>query len=562
MKRKRMIALGLTAALTVGALGIQAYGLEDTKEEENRITLETSINMDGGAKLEESSFNSDEGLAIADIPVQEEAHASLPNIKKVAADVMPAIVAITNVGVEQIDFFGTRYEFDSESSGSGIIVAKSDTELLIATNNHVVEGAEELTICFSVTMDDPEDEDEKLVPAQVKGTDSSLDLAVVAVNHVVEGAEELTICFSVTMDDPEDEDEKLVPAQVKGTDSSLDLAVVAVKLDDISEEVADKIGIVQMGDSDTVEVGEWAVAIGNALGYGQSVTFGIISALDREVSVNTVNGVVTNNMLQTDAAINGGNSGGALLDMEGRLIGINSAKASATGVEGMGYAIPINAAKDTIEINGGNSGGALLDMEGRLIGINSAKASATGVEGMGYAIPINAAKDTIEELMNQTTRTKVDEDKAGALGVVPIDVSEEAVQIYNLPAGAFVSKLTEDSAAEKAGIRQGDIITKIEKTSISSKADLMERMKYYAAGETIVITVKRAGEDGYAEKEFEVTLGKKSDLPKSENELRTDDGSQRENREDVPEEYYDYGYDDGYGGYFGDFDDFFGGFGF
>ncbi len=468
MKRKRMIALGLTAALTVGALGIQAYGLEDTKEEENRITLETSINMDGGAKLEESSFNSDEGLAIADIPVQEEAHASLPNIKKVAADVMPAIVAITNVGVEQIDFFGTRYEFDSESSGSGIIVAKSDTELLIATNNHVVEGAEELTICFSVTMDDPEDEDEKLVPAQVKGTDSSLDLAV-----------------------------------------------VAVKLDDISEEVADKIGIVQMGDSDTVEVGEWAVAIGNALGYGQSVTFGIISALDREVSVNTANGVVTNNMLQTDAAI-----------------------------------------------NGGNSGGALLDMEGRLIGINSAKASATGVEGMGYAIPINAAKDTIEELMNQTTRTKVDEDKAGALGVVPIDVSEEAVQIYNLPAGAFVSKLTEDSAAEKAGIRQGDIITKIEKTSISSKADLMERMKYYAAGETIVITVKRAGENGYAEKEFEVTLGKKSDLPKSENELRTDDGSQRENREDVPEEYYDYGYDDGYGGYFGDFDDFFGGFGF
>lgn len=470
MKRKRMIALGLTAAFTMGAFGIQAYGVEDTKETENRITLDSSIDMDAGAKLEESSFNSDEGLAIDDIPVQEKAQASLPNIKKVAADVMPAIVAITNVGVEQMDFFGTRYEFDSESSGSGIIVAKSDTELLIATNNHVVEGAEELTICFSVTMDDPEDEEKKLVPAQVKGTDSSLDLAV-----------------------------------------------VAVKLDDISKEVADKIGIVQMGDSDTVEVGEWAVAIGNALGYGQSVTFGIISALDREVSVNTANGVVTNNMLQTDAAI-----------------------------------------------NGGNSGGALLDMEGRLIGINSAKASATGVEGMGYAIPINAAKDTIEDLMNQTTRSKVDEEKAGALGVVPIDVSEEAVQIYNLPTGAFVSRLTEDSAAEKAGIRQGDIITKLDHTTISSKAALLERMKYYEAGESVMVTVKRMGEEGYVEKEFEVTLGKKTDLPQSENGLRTEDSSPDGEKEEIPDGYYDYGYgyDDGYGGYFGGFDDFFGGFGF
>lgn len=469
MKKKRMMALGLTAALTAGALGINAYGVDTMDEKEDRITLESSIDVGAGATLE-TSFNSDEGLAIDEIPVQEEAQESLPNIKKVAADVMPAIVAITNVGVEQMDFFGTRYEFDSESSGSGIIVAKSDTELLIATNNHVVEGAEELTICFSVTMDDPEDEGEKLVPAQVKGTNSSLDLAV-----------------------------------------------VAVKLEDISEEVADKIGIVQMGDSDQVEVGEWAVAIGNALGYGQSVTFGIISALDREVSVNTANGVVTNNMLQTDAAI-----------------------------------------------NGGNSGGALLDMEGRLIGINSAKASAAGVEGMGYAIPINSAKETIEELMNQTTRTKVDEKKAGALGVIPIDVSEEATQIYNLPNGAFVYQLTENSAAEEAGIRQGDIITKLEQTSISSKAELLERMKYYEAGETIMITVKRAGEDGYVEKEFEVTLGKKSDLPNSENEMRTEQRTPRENREEIPEdEYYDYGYgDDSYGGYFGGLEDLFRSFGF
>lgn len=463
MKKRRKIIISLAAIAAAGVLGMTAYGTEnEQKQDSGRITLDSAIDVDANTTLDSASFNSEEGLEIEEVPVQEEAQASIPNIKKVAADVMPAIVAITNVGVEKMDFFGRHYEFDSESSGSGIIVAKSDTELLIATNNHVVDGAEDLTICFSVTMDDPEDEDEKLVSAQVKGTNSALDLAI-----------------------------------------------VAVKLEDISEEVADKIAIVQMGDSDSVEVGEWAVAIGNALGYGQSVTFGIISALDREVSVNTTKGVVTNKMLQTDAAI-----------------------------------------------NGGNSGGALLDMEGRLIGINSAKASATGVEGMGYAIPINSAKETIEELMNQTTRTKVDEDKAGALGVVPVDVSEEAIQIYNIPTGAFVYQLTDNSAAEKAGIRQGDIITKLEQTSISSKAELLERMKYYEAGETIIVTVKRAGENGYEERELEVTLGKKSDLPTSaEEETEVYDDSYRER----PQEEY-YGYDDGYGDYFGGFDDFFFGF--
>lgn len=462
MKKRRKIMISLAAVMAAGALGMTAHGVENDKgQDTGRITLGSSIDVEANTTLDSTSLNSDEGLEIDEIPVQEQVQESLPNIKKVATDVMPAIVAITNVGVEQMDFFGRRYEFDSESSGSGIIVAKSDTELLIATNNHVVEGAEDLTICFSVTMDNPEDEDQKLVSAQVKGTNSSLDLAV-----------------------------------------------VAVKLEDISEEVADKIGIVQMGDSDSVEVGEWAVAIGNALGYGQSVTFGIISALDREVSVKTANGVVTNKMLQTDAAI-----------------------------------------------NGGNSGGALLDMEGRLIGINSAKASATGVEGMGYAIPINAAKDTIEELMNQTTRTKVDEDKAGALGVVPYDVSEEAIQIYNIPVGVLVYQFTENSAAEAAGIREGDIITRLDQTEISSKAELLERMKYYEAGEIIVVTVKRAGENGYEEREFKVTLGRKSDLPTAGEKTDTYDGYSNR-REDNYYDGYDgsYGYDDsyGYGDYFGD----------
>lgn len=234
-----------------------------------------------------------------------------------------------------------------------------------------------------------------------------------------------------------------------------------------------------MGDSDQTEVGEYAVAIGNALGYGQSVTFGIISALNREISVSTNNGVVTNPMIQTDAAI-----------------------------------------------NFGNSGGALLNLKGELIGINSAKAAETGVEGMGYAIPVNTAKPIIEDLMNQVTRTKVRAEDAGALGLVPVDVSEEARQIYNIPTGAFVYELTEGSAAEKAGIREGDIIVKLDKTGISSKSELLDRMQYYAAGETVAVTVKRSGSDGYEEKVIEVELGKKSDLPGYQNSAQDDSDTQ------------------------------------
>lgn len=458
---------GICAAiLAAGLLGATAYGLENAEEKVNsdqeRITLDSSIDLDAGVTLgstveekEETEENrqtleEDGEKEIDEIPVQEDTAESLPNIKKVAHDVMPAIVAITNVGVEEIDFFGRSYEQDVESSGSGIIVAKSDSELLIATNNHVVEGAEDLTVCFTVDMDDDKDEDEKLVSAQVKGTDSSLDLAV-----------------------------------------------IAVKLEDISDEVAGKIGIVQMGDSDNVEVGEWAIAIGNSLGYGQSVTFGIISALDREVTISASNGTVTNNMIQTDAAI-----------------------------------------------NFGNSGGALLDMEGRLIGINSAKAAVTGVEGMGYAIPINTAKPIIENLMNQTTRSRVAEDRLGALGVIPADVSEEAKQIYNIPVGAFVYQLTENSAAEKAGIRMGDIITKLDETTITSKDELVRRMQYYEAGETVNVTVMRAGENGYEDRVIEVVLGRKADLSTGTDDLPDDTHSENDSNDNYGKYNDGYGYDE------------------
>ena len=386
--------------------------------------------------------------------LDEKEQQSMPDIAAVAQNVIPSIVAITNVGVETINYFGAEYQMDSESTGSGIIVGKNDSELLIATNQHVVEGAEDLTVCFTVDAD---------------------------------------------------EEEKLVPAQVKGTDSTWDLAVIAVNLGDISENVAGKIKVAQMGDSDEVEVGEYSVAIGNALGYGQSVTFGIISALDREISVSTNNGVVTNHMIQTDAAI-----------------------------------------------NFGNSGGALLNLKGELIGINSAKAAETGVEGMGYAIPVNTAKPIIEDLMNQITRTKVSAEEAGALGLVPVDVSEEARQIYNIPIGAFVYELTEGSAAEKAGIREGDIIVKLDKTGISSKSELLDRMQYYAAGETVEVTVKRSGADGYEEKVIEVELGRKADLPGYQDtadndstdpnqEPDTEDDSSGSQDDDGYQDWYDFG---------------------
>lgn len=461
MKINKTVGACAAALMVAGVLGGTAYNIStDNSVGAAEITLDAEEGLSFGSVNAEAA-----SVEIDEIPTQEETdEITLPNIKKVAQDVMPAIVAITNESIETVDFFGRQYEQDSSSSGSGIIVAKSDTELLIATNNHVVDGAETLTVLFSVDMDDEDDEEDKLVEAKVKGTDSSLDLAVIAVD-----------------------------------------------LEDITEEVAGKIGIVQMGDSDEVEVGEWAVAIGNALGYGQSVTFGIISALDREVTVSTDNGYVTNNMIQTDAAI-----------------------------------------------NFGNSGGALLDAQGRLIGINSAKAAETGVEGMGYAIPINTAKPIIEDLMNQTTREKVETKKAGALGVVPVDVSEEARQLYNIPAGAFVYELTDNSAAEEAGMRQGDIITKLERTAISSKAELLDRMQYYEAGETIEVTVKRAGEDGYQEVVLEVTLGKKTDLPDYEEE--EEETEEIEETEEL--NYYNDGRSDQYGRGYGNMEDFFNFFGY
>lgn len=429
--KKLGIALAvITITGTAGtAIGVNTYnermaGVQAEESTETESEADTSgITLGADASDSEATDTSSDG-------------SYLPNVKEIAQNAMPSIVAITNHSKETIQFWGQEYEQDSESTGSGIIVGKSDTELLIATNNHVVQNADQLTVLFSA--------------------------------------------------DTENDEDKMVTAQVKGTDSSLDLAVVAVKLDDIPQDVMDQIKVIEIGDSDEVNVGDWSIAIGNALGYGQSVTFGIISALDREVILSTDNGEITQNMIQTDAAI-----------------------------------------------NFGNSGGALLDENGRLIGINSAKASSTGVEGMGYAIPINTAKSVIEDLMNQTARTKADADKAGALGVRVTNVSEEARQMYNIPAGAYVYEVTDGSAAAEAGIKQGDIITKLDKTTISSMSELLDRIQYYEAGESVDVTIKRSGDNGYQEQVVTVTLQAKD---------TTDSSSQDE---ESTEEYQDGQSDDG-----------------
>ena len=322
---------------------------------------------------------------------------------------MASIVAITTVSVQQVQsmFFGTT-EQEEEGSGSGIIVAQNDDELLVATNNHVVDGAETLSVCFTVDVEEPED-------------------------LVVEG-------------------------QIKGTDPSNDLAVVAVKLKDIPDTVKSKIKVIEMGDSDQLKVGQQVVAIGNALGYGQSLTVGYVSALNREVTVDNV----TNELIQTDAAI-----------------------------------------------NFGNSGGALLNTSGQLIGINSVKAAATGVEGMGYAIPINTASPILGDLMNRTTRSKVDTDEKGYMGITLVDVSDEAKEIYSMPSGAFVYSVEEGSAAEKAGIKKGDIITKFDGAAISSRDELLSRMDYYKAGETVDVVLSSANGGEYEERTVSITLAVK-----------------------------------------------------
>ena len=350
-------------------------------------------------------------------------------VAAVAQASMPSVVAITTVSVQEIpSFFGySSRQYKSASTGSGIIVGDNDDELLIATNNHVVDGATTLSVCF--IGDDVANAETETVNAGDNG-----DLNV----------------------------EDAVSAKIKGTDADNDLAVVAVKKSDIPEDTLNQIKIAQIGSSDDLAVGQQVVAIGNALGYGQSVTSGWISALNRTIS--TDDGTNSTGLIQTDAAI-----------------------------------------------NPGNSGGALLNMKGELIGINSAKYADSAVEGMGYAIPISKAKPILEELMNRETREKVDSSKKGYLGVSLASLTTEAIEMYNMPTGAFVRNVENDSPAQEAGICKGDIIVKFDGQKVSDGDDLLDKLQYYKSGEKIEAVIARATNGEYEENTVELTLGTRPD---------------------------------------------------
>ena len=334
------------------------------------------------------------------------------DVSSVVENVMPSIVSITNMSVQEVqNYFGGTSKQESESAGTGIIISQNDSELLVVTNNHVVAGSDTLTVTFA--------------------------------------------------------DGNSVEANIKGTDSEYDVAVVAVPLDSISEDTKKAISVATLGDSTELKVGEPAIAIGNTLGYGQSVTTGVISALNRSVSeTDQTTGETTESsvkLIQTDAAINPGNSGGALVNASGEVIGINSSK---------------------------------------LVG--------DSVEGVGYAIPISDVSDLIENLMNQETKTKVAEADQGAIGIKGMSVSTEYSQQLNMPEGVYVSEVTKGGGAEKAGMTRGCIITGINGTTVSSKDDLQEQLQYYAKGDEVELTIQVPQSNGeYQEQSVNVTLGAK-----------------------------------------------------
>ena len=329
------------------------------------------------------------------------------DVSDIVDEVMPSIVAITNVSqTEYQSFWGQSKTYESTSCGSGIIVSQDKEYLYVATNNHVVEGANSLTVTFA--------------------------------------------------------NDDTVSAEIKGTDPSTDLAVVKVALSSIKDDTMSAIKVATLGSSDTLKVGESCIAIGNALGYGQSVTTGVISALNREVSVSDSSSSTnyTAELIQTDAAI-----------------------------------------------NPGNSGGALLNTAGEVIGINSVKYSDTSVEGIGYAIPMDTAKPIIEELI---TKEKVDESNSAYLGIAGVDVTSDVAKTYNMPTGVYVAQVMEGAAAEQAGIQKGDIITKFDGKDVTSMEELSYNMRYYAAGTTVDVVIERSSNGQYEEQTIPVTLGKKN----------------------------------------------------
>lgn len=429
-KRKKSGFLKKAAKMVLGAAvfgliaGASFIGFNAVYYRINPNAAPLSINIGNGSGVidgDKINLNLSSG-SIATTTVSNDIIQQSTDITDVVESTMPSIVTITSTYTQSYDWFGQQYDEESEGGGSGIIVGESDTELLIATNNHVVEGADPILVNF------------------IDGTQAE--------------------------------------AIIKGTDATADLAVISIDLSTLSKETLDTIKIATLGDSESVMVGQMAIAIGNALGYGQSVTVGYISAKDREVAVSDSTMV----LLQTDAAINPGNSGGALLNTKGEVIGINSVKYASSEVEGMGYAIPISR-----------------------------------------ALPI------INELMN---RESLKDEEKGYLGVYIEDVTEEIASMYNWPVGVYVKAPVEGGSAELAGIIAGDIITGIEGTEITASTQLKEKVTSYRVGTEIKVTVMRSTNGEYVEKEIIVTLGSN---PVTEEPTQTDEAPVTPETPETPE---------------------------
>lgn len=446
-KAVSVVCLGLVFGVTAGAVfSVPAY-LSVKELNQARAALEQAQSQtDSGASGTQNS--SSLSTTTNGLTTSNAAYAGNQidaNIAEIAKNCLPSVVSITNKGVTEVQTFFGKYLKDTEGSGSGIIIGENDTELLIVTNYHVVSGGTELTVVFSY------DEDS---------------------------------------DDP-----SIVTAKIKGYDADKDLAVIAVPLSEITDEMRSQIKVATIGNSADLELGQEVVAIGNALGYGQSVTTGIISALNREVTVSDDNGgTITNKLIQTDAAI-----------------------------------------------NPGNSGGALLNMNGELIGINSVKVSSSSVEGMGYAIPISDVQSIIEELMLKESRDVVSESAQGYLGISGIDVPSEVSEAYDLPLGVFINKIYDNSPAANAGLSKSNIIIKFDGQTVKTMNDLQTLLTYYRAGETVDVIAMVAGADGYTEKTFTLMLGAK-DIFGDDAVTPNDDASDKKNEQEIEipnGEYFD-----------------------
>ena len=444
---KKGLTLSLCAVLAGGLAAGSFEGVNKLAGWSGATTVEAASNKDETtltyAKSEKKDADASDSKSDTGKDTGSTAKGSL-DVSEIASEALPSIVSITTKSVQEVqNYFGMygmygyapqQQEQEVEGSGSGIIVGKNDDELLIATNYHVVEGADTLSVAFT--------------------------------------------------------DGNAVEASVKGFDEERDLAVVSVSLDDIEDDTMDAISIAKIGSSDDLKVGEQVVAIGNALGYGQSVTTGIVSAKNRRMDSD--NNTVTDgsddssdgvNLIQTDAAI-----------------------------------------------NPGNSGGALLNMEGEVVGINSAKLASTEVEGMGYAIAISDVTDILQNLMNETSRDKLDDSEHGVLGIKGSSVSSEAVQMYGIPAGVFVKKVTEGGAADKAGLKANSVITEFNGKTVSSINQLIEYLSYYEPDEEVELTVQVPHGTSYKEETVKVTLDENTDADDSDDNDKDSKKSKKDSK--------------------------------